>query len=218
MGSSVPLRRSPLSDMPHTVARVASPAPGPALPPSGSSPARAWRLVAALLLLDGHLGEAESVLAALADSGDSLASHMLAGALARTGRLSSLRRRVRAGDSAAIRHLAAIAAERGWICELRALAATETHARRLLASALAARGEIDDALVLLRSLADAGDPVARTQLAPLLARHGRIDELRMRSAGGDWDCTLRLVDVLCASGRAAEAGAVLRAASMGGRT
>jgi hypothetical protein len=180
-------------------------------PPSVTDDGYRWRVVAALMFGDGSVGEAEAVLAALAGSGDQRAARLLAGMLAQTDRLVSLRIRAHHGDQAALEVLAGIAADRGWIDELWILAEGDPHVTGLLAAALADRGDVDAALAVLRPLAEIGEPAARVRLASLLAQH-RPAELAVRAAAGDWDCVLRLVDRLTAVGRSAEAMALLRAA------
>jgi hypothetical protein len=180
-------------------------------PPNATDDGYRWRVVAALLFRDGSIGEAEAVLAALAAGGDHRAARLLAGMLAQTDRLVSLRTRAHHGDRAALEVLAGIAADRAWIDELWILADVDPHATVLLAAALADRGDVDAALAVLRPLAETGEPAALVRLASLLARH-RPAELAVRAATGDWDCVLRLVDRLAAVGRSAEAMALLRAA------
>ncbi len=170
-----------------------------------------WRVVASLLFNDGSLGEAEAVLGALAGGGDRTAARLLAAMLAQTHRLLDLRSRARSGDRAARRALALIAVERGWLDELRTLADHDRLAAGLLATALAAGGDVDSALDILRPLAETGEPAAQVRLAALLARH-RPAELATRAAAGDWDCVLRQVELLSAAGRGEEAMALLRAA------
>jgi hypothetical protein len=183
----------------------------PTAPPSVTDDWYRWRVVAALLFGDGSIGEAEAVLTALAQGGDHRAARLLAGMLAQTDRIMSLRARARTGDRAAHEVLAGITADRGWLAELWILAEDDPYATGLLAAALADRGDVDAALAVLRPLAETGDRVARVRLASLLARF-RPAELAARAAGGDWDCVLRQVDRLVADGRPAEATALLRVA------
>jgi hypothetical protein len=183
----------------------------PTAPPGVTDDWYRWRIVAALLFRDGSVGEAEAVLDALARGGDHRATRLLAGMLAQTDRIMSLRARARTGDRAAHEVLAGITADRGWLDELWILADDDPQATGLLAAALAEHGDADAAVAVLRPLADMGDRSARIRLASLLARF-RPAELAARAAGGDWDCVLRQVDRLGADGRPAEAMALLRAA------
>ena len=54
-----------------------------------------------------------------------------------------------------------------------------------LADLLAERGDLDEAVQILRARADAGDGVAAGRLADLLARRGDLDGLRARADAGD---------------------------------
>ncbi|HEY1489188.1 MAG TPA: hypothetical protein VGF84_23985 [Micromonosporaceae bacterium] len=193
-----------------------------AVPPSTTYPVvssastpdrRKWRLIAGLLFRDGCFGASVSVLTGLADAGDEIAGQLLAGLLAQADRLPHLRRRARGGDVAAIRHLAALAAEYGWEDELRGLAALDVYAACALASLWCQRGRLEDALPLLRSRSDAGDFPAQVRLASLLAEQNRTLELRQRAFAGDWPCALQLVEKLYQAGQPAQAIAVLRCAA-----
>ncbi len=68
--------------------------------------------------------------------------------------------------------------------------AGDEHARRQLASWLSDRARTEEAIEVIRPLADAGDDVAELWLARWLAERGQVDELRQR------------VGLCCRSGRA----------------
>ena len=180
--------------------------------PEHSQDGHKWRLVAGLLAQDGYASVAISVLSALACSGDAIASQLLAGLLAQDGQLAQLRQRMRHGDVPATRQLAALASENGWEDELRELSSIDVYACCALARRLAARGHVEEALELVRPWADSQDLPAQVFLAALLARHGRTVELRERSARGDWECTMRLVEQLSVQGHPDQAAAHLRCA------
>jgi hypothetical protein len=78
-----------------------------------------------------------------------------------------------------------------------------------LADLLADRGDLDEAVQILRPRADAGGPDAVTKLARLLADRGDLDELRARADAGDGEAatqlTKLLADLLIKQGRAEEA-------------
>ncbi len=68
----------------------------------------------------------------------------------------------------------------------------------------------------LRARADAGDRDARGQLADLLAKRGDLDELRARADAGDVDAARRLADLLARRGDLDGELEVLRAPAEGG--
>ena len=65
-------------------------------------------------------------------------------------------------------------------------AAGDEHARRQLASWLADRGRYEEAVEVIRPLADAGNEVDELWLARWLADGDHLDELRRRAAGGSY--------------------------------
>ncbi|MDG4829338.1 tetratricopeptide repeat protein [Solwaraspora sp. WMMD1047] len=75
---------------------------------------------------------------------------------------------------------------------------------------LAEEGRIDEALAVLRPHADAGDGPLATELADLLARHDRLDELRQRAMAGNHDAGMALVRALVRRHGDPEAAAVLQ--------
>ena len=74
-----------------------------------------------------------------------------------------------------------------------------------LARLLEKRGNLDEAIQVLRPRADAGDLLAAGQLADLLARRGDLDELRARVDAGDSAAARQLAHLLTEQGRAEEA-------------
>ena len=70
------------------------------------------------------------------------------------------------------------------------------YAARRLASLLAERGDLDEAIQILDVRADAGDRDAATQLASLLYDRGDLDGLRARADAGDVYAADRLADLL----------------------
>jgi hypothetical protein len=77
----------------------------------------------------------------------------------------------------------------------------DTTAARRLAHLLQREGSPDQAIDIIRSIADAGDKVAQEQLARLLGEHGHIDELRARADGGCEEAQSALATVLASEGR-----------------
>ncbi|GGN15761.1 hypothetical protein GCM10011609_65490 [Lentzea pudingi] len=85
-------------------------------------------------------------------------------------------------------------AKAGNVAKLCELAEADVQpVRQELVDLLVRRGEIDDALELLRGYVDGAESWANGELARLLAEHGRIDELRERTAAGDEECALWLL-------------------------
>ena len=151
------------------------------------------------------------VIRPLADAGDDVAELWLARWLADSDRLDELRQRADRGCYHAGRLLARCLARRDLLDELRQRADSGSyHAWRDLGKRLADRdmdeelGElitsadagtgllIFDAvggsppgMKALRVLADAGHHASRRQLVRVLAREGRLDELRQRADDGD---------------------------------
>jgi tetratricopeptide (TPR) repeat protein len=80
-------------------------------------------------------------------------------------------------------------AKAGNVAKLRELAEVDVQVvRQELVDLLVRRGEIDDALELLRGYVDGNESWADGELARLLAEHGRLAELRERTAAGDREC------------------------------
>src|SRR5215510_2555963 len=81
--------------------------------------------------------------------------------------------------------------------ELRERAAAEDeHARRQLASWLSDRLRTEEAIEVIRPLADAGDDVAGLWLARWLADLDQVDELRQRAASGSYHAVHELAEWL----------------------
>jgi Domain of unknown function (DUF4062) len=135
--------------------------------------------LADLLAQRGDLDEVMQILRARAEAGDRDAAWLLA----LRGDLDGLRARADAGDEDAARDLAGFLAHRG--------------------SPLTRRGDLDEAVQILRGLADAGDEDAAQELAGLLARRGDLDELRART--GDRHAVRLLAKVLTQQGQREEA-------------
>jgi hypothetical protein len=157
------------------------------------------------------LGEAIEAIRPLADAGDDVAELWLARWLADSERLDELRQRADRGSYHAGRLLARCLARRDSLDELRQRADSGSyHAWRELVKQLADRdmdeelrelitsADADTRLLIfdavggsppgmkaLRVLADAGHKASRMHLGRLLAREGRLDELRQRADSGD---------------------------------
>jgi hypothetical protein len=69
-----------------------------------------------------------------------------------------------------------------------------------LAYVLSVQGHIDDAVAVLRTLADTGDEYASERLVDLLVKHGRFNELRDEVHAGTLYAADRLGRVLVAYG------------------
>ena len=137
--------------------------------------------LAVLLAERGNVDE----LRTRADAGDWNAAFELARLLARRGELDELRARANADNPyAAARELAVLLAERGNVDELRTRAdADDQYAAKELARLLAGHGGLDEAVQILRALADAGLGDS-WQLAELLTQQGRGEEAeRLRRFG-----------------------------------
>ena len=180
----------------------------------------------------GNAEEAIATLQARLDSGDGEAAQQLAGVLAEHGRaeegIAILRARAAAGDRKAGDTLAVLPAAHGHaeeaIAMLRARAdGGDGEAARLLAGVLAENGRADQAIAILRACGGLNfafppsyllffvdwerannEADARRDLAALLARLGRRDELRTRADVGDLDAASRLADLLAAEGSIGE--------------
>jgi hypothetical protein len=74
--------------------------------------------------------------------------------------------------------------------------AGDEHARRQLASWLSDRGSTEEAIGVIRPLADGGDNVAELWLARWLADGDHIDELERRVTGGSYPALHELADWL----------------------
>jgi hypothetical protein len=80
-------------------------------------------------------------------------------------------------------------------------AAGDDHARWQLASWLSDRGRTEEAIEVIRPLADAGDDVADLWLARWLAERDHDDELRRRAESGDYYALVELAKWLAAGER-----------------
>jgi hypothetical protein len=74
--------------------------------------------------------------------------------------------------------------------------AGDEHARRQLASWLSDRDRPEEAIEVIRPLADAGDEVAELWLARWLADLNQVDELRRRTASGSYPALHELAEWL----------------------
>jgi hypothetical protein len=74
-----------------------------------------------------------------------------------------------------------------------------------LADLLAGRGDLDEAVQILRTRAEAGDEEAGGQLISLLAERGDLDGLRARAEAGDRHAAKPLIGLLTEQGRGEEA-------------
>jgi uncharacterized protein YdcH (DUF465 family) len=70
---------------------------------------------------------------------------------------------------------------------------------------LAEQGRLDEAIAILVPHVQVGDRATQYELAKLLAREGRVDQLLHRAEGGDRMAAERLVDVLAGQGRVGDA-------------
>ncbi|MFB9474768.1 hypothetical protein ACFFR3_35190 [Nonomuraea salmonea] len=203
---------------------------------AGDAAAAAWL---ARLDIDrlAHLGRENEALALLrprADAGDSAARRHLISVMVQADRaeeaIAFLRDRADAGDTGAATELDYLLADHGHEAELRARADAGSRSAGLaLARRLTAQGQEDDALAVLRPLADAdgygpamvlaellakcgyetelrlrGDPPAFMYLAKLLREQGRADELRAGADAGDSHCARELVGLLADQGQVKE--------------
>jgi hypothetical protein len=101
-------------------------------------------------------------------------------------------------------------AERGQDDELRRRAAAgDQHARQQLASWLADRGRMSEAIELIRPLAEAGDGIADRWLARWLAEDDAAPELRQRAAAGSYPALIELADWLAGHGHRDELRALM---------
>lgn len=130
-----------------------------------------------------RLQEAIEVIRPLADAGDDVAELWLARWLADSDRLDELRQRADRGSYHAWRELVKRLADRDMDEELRELITSADADTRLLI--FDAVGGSPPGMKALRVLADAGHKASRRHLGRLLAREGRLDELRQRADNGD---------------------------------
>ena len=158
------------------------------------------------------MAEAIEVIRPVADAGDDVAEMWLARWLADCDRLEELRQRADSGGYYAVRELARRLGERDMLDELRERTdRADSHALRELTGRLAAHDVPEQlreliaatdadrqqmilqaaafanpaGINVLRVVADLGNNSARQRLARLLAREGRLDELRERAENGD---------------------------------
>jgi tetratricopeptide (TPR) repeat protein len=142
-------------------------------------PIAAARLADMLVARD-EVAEALTVLRPHDDRNDPAIAERLAVCLARQGRLDELQSRAQLGDEPATYQLALTLAE---------------------------RGDVLQALTLLRRRADDSDMTATSQqqLAEVLARYGPVEELRQRADGPDgWYFAERFADLLAERGDEAQ--------------
>ena len=79
--------------------------------------------------------------------------------------------------------------------------AGDDHARRQLASWLYDRGQVDEAIAVIRPLADAHEEIAQLWLARWLADRDHVDELRRRAGAGDYHALHHLAGWLADHGQ-----------------
>jgi hypothetical protein len=138
----------------------------------------AARVLVERLARCGYLEEAIAMQSALADSGNPSTNEKLAGMLAEHGRMQEAAAVLRRfGDEFAVRNLA---------------------------HSLVYRADVEHAISFVRACADAGDRSASWLLAKLLAKHGRVEELRTRADVGDWSASRRLAELLAEHGHMEE--------------
>ena len=96
-------------------------------------------------------------------------------------------------------------AENGEVAELRQRAGGgDDHARRQLACWMGERGQPQEAIALIRPLADTGEDIAQLWLARWLAECDQTGELRQRADAGDDHALYELAGWLAAHGRLTE--------------
>ncbi|MGI5243386.1 hypothetical protein [Dactylosporangium sp. CA-139066] len=176
---------------------------------AGAEPSDLSAAVRLLGLLKEHGHAADHVLQLLrtrAEAGNWLASEHLDALLAQQGHVEELRTRAGAGDSSAAHYLVELLAEQGRIDDALQLLRTRGDMPVVsgLVNLLVKQGRIDDALQLLRPRADAGEWLARGQLAALLAKQGHVEELRTRADAGDWPASGKLAALLAKQGHVEE--------------
>jgi hypothetical protein len=153
-----------------------------------------------------RLREAEAVVRQLVDAGVDGAALQLAGLLSEQNRLAEaihvLRQRSDFGDEHAAVHLADLLDSQGEVEE--ALDVLRQHTDAHVYGEFTIRRLVDDIRVQYNSVEelrqhaaeaddDAGEGDAGRRLVVLLAKHGRIDELRWRADAGDLQASWRLV-------------------------
>ncbi|MFG2072918.1 tetratricopeptide repeat protein [Nonomuraea maritima] len=87
----------------------------------------------------------------------------------------------------------------------------DVRAALRLADLLAEQGQVEEALELLRARADAENRFPADRLAWLLAKHGRVEELRARADAGDGSAAYQLAKLLAKQGQVEEALELLQA-------
>jgi thioredoxin-like negative regulator of GroEL len=175
--------------------------------------------LADLLARQGQVDEAIAILRTRADRGDRDTAKRLAHLLAEHQHIDELQARCDAGDSAAAQGLADLLARQGQVDEAIAILRPHVHsggsdAAEQFINLLQAHDRVSE----LRMLADADIKDvhsirrwdAARHLADLLAKLGRIDELRARGDAGDKEAAMRLADLLAEQGRIDDATAILR--------
>lgn len=134
----------------------------------------AWQFRHALL--QDHLAEPilAELLTALADADNRYAAERLAALLAVRGHIEKLHARANAGDSASAVRLAIL---------------------------FKSQRRTEEAIAVLRPLADTNDPWASQMLVRMLVDLRRVDELRDRVDAGTWSADISLPDLLATLGR-----------------
>jgi hypothetical protein len=169
--------------------------------------------------------EAVEVARAAADAGDAAAAATLVDLLARLGRFDEIRARAEAGDRDAARHTIIRLHRQGGIDEAirlhRAVFSAESDPLvPSLARLLEDAGHLNEAIEVHRAAVDGADPSGPSlnsvlgpgrYLAELLARAGRLDELRVRADAGDYWAASWLAELHSRAGRTAEAEEVRNA-------
>ncbi|MGV9387370.1 tetratricopeptide repeat protein [Nonomuraea sp. NPDC003707] len=150
-----------------------------------------------------------------ADAGDGFAADRLGGLLAERGHVEEALALLRDHDdnNTVAERLVDLLAEHGREEELRSRADDgDALAVDRLGGLLAERGQVEEALALLRMHADGGNLHAASRLAELLAEHGRVEELRARiDSGLDTDFAVtRLIELFTKGGLEEEALALAR--------
>jgi len=185
----------------------------------------AARRLGDILASQGDFAEAAELVRTRVDDRDGTATRQLAGILAAQGRyddaieLLDRRRRYNRNasygrysrDSTAPTQLVDILATKGRERELHGLALpfkppratprVDGYAAKRLADVLIDRGDIAKALKFLHEVAGRGDENAKRRLSELLAREGRVDELRRRMMDGDQYSVEALAGLLAARGQ-----------------
>lgn len=172
--------------------------------------------LAVLLAEQGHVEEAIRILQGYADAGSGHAAARLADLLVGQGRVDDLRLRADAGDRCAADCLAAVLAQQGRVEELGQLAdAGHEYAAVQLACHLANQGRDDEAIALLCEYTNADSPGAAFLLSSLLAKKGRIEELRRLADTGDEFAAVQLTGLLADEEHAGELALEVAAGTIG---